>query len=676
MQSIRRTAALAFVAFLLLLSDLAGAGNFIRGTRGASIVQSCILTATCGASAYAGQTDDPTTSATAYSPSTTYAEGAWVTNGGSYFFSRKSANVNNPTSDSTYWWPATTFYYFDVTATPGSCSGSTNPATAKAAPCQTLLQAYDLLDTGGTANAPRWAVLLFKCNQQFDGGLTVSMNDGSAHGLAIIGAYGTGCTSQPEFRYDNNTARYFTGAVINVLAQGTVVRNIRINPYKTTNYGFTPGTGTFASGDTVSRASDGTRIGTVWGTPQNNRIIIKHAVDTEFYSIGEVIQTAGGAKTGTLTTGNTTRTPVSGITANAQNVRIVNVEVFDALGNGIGAGTGYPNYSSADNLYVFNTIVHDTAKWGGAGGGMQGGWGSNIKIKRTTAYNNGGNNTFSHQYYLDDLSNSEFSENYGYMTGPYGNHCLVIHGLTSDLDIHDNDCNGTQNGIGINDGYSGAWAEGFTRTLVYRNMIRNQGQYNGSGLIFDLAGIVDGKFWDNIAYNNKYVVSITNYAHTQGANLTTNNLLFAYNTIVSDATVGNDALIKVQSNTGTDITGLAVKNNIFVSKNAAQPTFNRLSTTAASAVALENNDIWNTTGRTNVITWGGTGYSASTFSGATNGNATNIQADPLFTDEAAANFILQAISTAKAAAQFITGLTADVKGVPRNASTPTMGAFE
>lgn len=634
-------------------------GKFLRGVRPGGPSTSY------GYTPDAGEIDDPLIIGTTYSTTVLYVEGNCVTpdSGTTYYYCLK-ANFNVPLSNTSYWFQANRFFYFDDINGNDANIGSTNPTTAKAAPLKTAQRIADYMDTnGGTYQASNGDVFLGIRGGMFTGGFYFLRR-------YYMGCYGTPANARPQVNFDNNTSRYQTGQTIEYMSgsDGSVCRNWKINPRFTTVYTYT-GSTTLVDGDRVQLITTGLKPGTVVGTPANLRICIILDSASTRYSNNDVIETVGGAKTCTLAA-NTNTSILGGIACTtSQNSRMTNLEVYNACGNGIGSGfTG--TRTSANGLTIKNCFVHDTCKWGATGAGIQGGWGSGIKLLNNTGKDNGVNFNGVHQFYLDDMDNAEIAYNHAYCTALYGNHAFVVHGECTNVDMHDNKADSCQNGIGINEGYGGAWYEAFTNWNVYRNIISNNGNaFGGSGLVFDLQCLVNTRIYSNIAYNNAYVVNIHQY--NTASNAIINNLTLAFNTLVSDATTGGDYFIKL---TGVTNLGIKISSNIFVTNAAGLATVSKDVAIADAEVTLNNNLIWNPN-NSNVIRWNGTTYTVVTFSGAPNGNASNIRSDPLF-NTGTNVYTLQIGSPARLLGLPIAGISTDFLGKLRSSSTPSAGCYE
>lgn len=634
-----------------------------------------------GATADAGATSDPTVSPVTWNSSTTYTQGSIVNNGAGSYYMAWYDNLNVVLTNTTYWFPITRFYYVDSAAGNDANTGDPSPSVAKAAPLQTAAKIEDYLNSGGTVNAVDGACVLFKRGQAFFGALTVTKT-------CVIGNWGTGAL--PTLSYRMNGTSNSAGSVITMAARCMTI-GVEANGDLCTMLNVNAGC-TLVDGDVVSRASDGRFSGVIKGTSTNNRIVIKFDDPANAYNANhtnssgfqlatnDVLQTAGGAHTGTLSSNSAT--PANGIVGNANNTQVLNCVIRDMVGNGTGCGsTGTRN--SADNFHVKNCFIYNTCKWSGNGAGGQGGWGSFIKVIGNTAYDNGTNGNGSHNFYLDDLDDSEFAFNWCYMTGAFGNHGLVVHGQCARLDIHDNLIEYSQSGIGLNDGYFGAWLEGYDTCNIYRNTIRFCGFYNGAGLILDIKCNTNCKYFNNLAYGCKSTIGIAPYNVSFNAANATVGLVFAYNTFVSDTTVGaGDYFFKFISVSGVSVgAGCAVRNNLIESQRNSLPTFSTDAGTSTSNIDFRNNLIYNITGYSNVIRWAGTSYTLAGWAAATgiNSNTTNVTTTNyagVFTNKAGNVYTLASGSPAKGIGVFDATIVTDITGASRSGTNPSAGCYE
>lgn len=636
-------------------------------------------TTSYGATADAGEVDDPTLAPT-WDGVTLYKQGQFVKVGSNYFVAWYDS-LNVLTSNTTYWFAITKFYCVNTSTGNDSNTGSTDPAAAIAAPLQTMVKIEDYLNNGGSVNAVDGACILWTRNQTFFGNIT---------GLktSFHGAIGTG--NRPIFKYRNITTNIFTDLVFNMSVR-TMVRNLDIVGEYITHV-TTTGTVTLVDGDVCSRASDGLFPGTVIGTPTNNRLCLRFTTLTDSIQArsgaqkvvtGDVFQTSGGTRSATCASPNTT--VIGCISSGSGSCQIHNCTIREAVGNGVGAGTTGTRNSASD-FWVRNCFIFNTCRWGGNGGGCQGGWGANDKLLYLTAYDNGTNVNGAHNFYLDDMDTCEFAYNWAYMTGAWGNHALVVHGRCDGLDIHDNLMELSQSGFGMNDGYPtialAGWYEEFSNCLFYRNVIRFCGTYNGSGLIIDLAACTGCKFFNNVCYGNKGTIGMQPYK-TNGDKARMINCTFAFNTFISDTTVGaGDYFCKVNSSYGVSVTGIIFRNNILESQRTSLPTFSTDSTTLTTDVTFDYNLIYNITGWANVMRWNGVTYSLAGWAGtgSINSNSTNVTTSSystVFVDKTTWNLKPGVSSPALLrGTPFTSVTTTDFNGVTRSATAPTVGAFE
>lgn len=621
---------------------------------------------TYGATLDAGETDDPLVDATAWNSSTSYRVGRLVSHGGAYYFAT-AASTNQQPPNTTYWWAISKFYYVDASASSGTCAGHTDPATAQSATnmCNSMVQVYDLTVTGGSVNAPRYALILLKRGDTYNGHFSLNNNDGSAHSLYLIGAWGARASARPVVQFSNNNGSFLTGTVFNNLRGGGIVRNIVIDGKNITYFSFTAGTGTFTAGDAVN--ANRTRItytdvvgvlangdsvtdtttgatGVIDNRPStpNGTAEIKTIVGT--FGAGNTIQTSGGAKSATLLTtalatgsiyenpanGQITYVPVSGanplqndtlytagmaktgtislaprylIGVTLVNGQAENLEVRNCNGNGILVGTSLTP-SSGDNAWVNNNIVHDSALVTANGAGIDQGIGNNITITNNTLYDNGNGST-THNLYMQDLTNSLIANNWMYMTEtPRGNHAVVIHGVVNGLTIRDNKMENNYNAIGVNDGY--ATAESFTNITIERNIITGTGQMswqNGGGYGMLLAGLISSTIRNNYIGNNKLGGIWFYVGASGGGDTTANNVSVYHNTIDMPATTTPLFAINFGGALGA---GFDVRNNILANRGTGSQAYaiQKSSSFTNSNLTL-NNNLYYTPSFASALLWNG-----------------------------------------------------------------------
>lgn len=605
-----------------------------------------------GATADAGQTDDPVTDATAYAGGATYARGAIVTNSGSYFMSLADANVGNATSNTTWWFALTFFYYFDPAGSDAN-TGSATPATAKASPLKTLDGWFNLIKTGGAAIAGSMAL--------FNRGGTYTGNCYTQK-ACVMGAYGSG--ARPVLTFNDHLGQGYL-QVIDMHAQ-TIVRNLAVTGNNMVTYPFTPTAGTLIAGDVVT---DGTFNATVVVAPgATGTLQVSHTAGQIFTPPATV---TSGAKTGTVNTGGNGRTLVGSFGSGSADNQVVNCTLYNCFGNGFTLGNSTPNNS--DRTQIINNIVHDTCLWGGAGSGIDGGWGTGIKIQHNTCYDNGRGVTFSHNIYVDDLDNADISYNKCYYTANYGSFGVVCHGVASNVNIHHNYILNSGNGISVADGNYGT-TESFTGFNVYSNWIVNAGTWGNSGLVFQIGSNVNCNWYDNVAYGCLGEIDIVDKLHA-GAVTNTSNLKFYQNTIDSSANINADSLFI----SGASITGLDIRNNIFYTSRSDLGIVQK-GGVPNNQVAFAYNDCY-APNRASPFDWDSVAYSlaslqAQAFGGLSGtGNIGNncISTNPTFT-AVGSDYTLQGSSPAKGTGLAGLGITTDFAG---NSFTnpPNMGAY-
>lgn len=662
--------------------------KFLKGLRGG-------LAVTYGASADAGETDDPLVDATAYSTSVIYAEGAIVSSAGAYYYSRVSGNFNQLLTNNTYWLAISNFVYVDATSGSDANTYNSNPVTAAANPVQTLNRVQDLVIAAGSpnvVNAPAKTLILLKRGDTYTGALTIKIE-------CIIGAWGSRVSGRPiiQFGFTSNTGLSFTGNTVEIQTggDGTIVRNIKITPRFTTHYGFVAGTGTMADGDRIWKQSDHTMQGTVRGALNSNRITIQWDTNTDSTTnVNSVVfETQDTLKNFTMAA-STNRTAMSGYSAQATNCRVLNCEVYNSCGNGMGSGITNSR-GSADNFYCYNVITHHHCKGGLNGAGFQGGWGANIKILHCTSYDNGtAGSIFNHNFYLDDLDNCEFAYNWCYMTVQCGNSSLVVHGECHVGWIHDNLMELSQAGLGINDGYTDiahtGWYEVMDQFTVERNIIRNCGFFGpdtDSGPALDFAALTNSVIKNNIVYGCKGYCSLATNKHTADKAFT-DNVTIAYNTLISGTYIGaGDYWLKISAFNGVAPTNIVVENNIIESQRTNVQTFSIDSGTPVANVSFNNNLIYNTTGYSTIIHWRDAGGTSTSYTlanwaatGSINSNTTNVTTTnyaSVFTNEAAGDLTLPGGSPAKGIGTPIPAITTrDFSNYNRSVTAPSAGARE
>jgi hypothetical protein len=478
-----------------------------------------------------------------------------------------------------------------------------------------------------------------------------------------MGAWSTG--ARPILQFNDHLGQGYSDTI--AMASATIVRNLKITTQNAITYPFTATAGTLNAGDVVT---DGSINGTVIVAPgATGTLQVSHA-SGQLFTVPASI--SSGAKTGTLNTGGNGRTIVNGFTSRSADNQIINCEVYNIHGNGFTLGVSVAN--SSDRTYIKNNIVHDTCMWGQAGSGIDGGWGTGIKIQQNTCYDNGRSGTFAHNIYIDDLDNFDVSYNECYMTANNGSFGVICHGIASTGNVHHNYIHECGNGIGMVDGNYGT-TESFTGINIYANKIINCGSLSGmtAGLVFQFGSMVNCNVYDNIAYGNKAEIDITDKLHA-GAVTNTNGLKFYHNTIDSSANINADSLFI----TGSNMTGLDIRNNIFYSTSSTQGIVTKSGVPNAQ-VGFAYNDCYCPNHQ--AFTWDATGYSLATLQAATltglsgtgNIGSNCISTDPLFVTNGS-NYHLQGSSPAKGTGVTGLGISTDYEGTSFT-NPPNMGCY-
>jgi hypothetical protein len=655
------------------------ASLWLGGTRtSAALAVGPPISAAHGADADAGEVDDPTL-ASAHVPNAAYYAGSMVTSGGSTYYALAS-NRDANTSDTTHWRQITNVYYFTSAGNDGNSTcnstGTTNAATAKASPCQTIGRASDLVDSSGspnTYNAPAGSLLLFNRGETFDGHLF--FQGPSSASKYIVGAYGTG--ARPIIRYAISGGSQVDGdAVVKLAGAGSpngggIVRNVTIDAQLIVVYRYTAGAGTFANGDSISQTSDGLKGGIVQEQRTfsgNTYISVIHTSPSSVMSGSVAFQTAGGAKTGTTVGAGT---QIIGINSTQPNWSAWNFTVKNTVNNGISGGT-YGDMTKAVGIVLYNGTIQDSALNGGNGAGTDILYGSNVKALHLTLKDNGSNATGGHNLYYDDIDDLELGWIYSYMTrGDRGNHCVVLHGSMNRGWLHDILMEGCQNGLGINDGYHGTNANGieyFDSFTVERIIIRNMGQFAGPGQAMDLAGLTNSVFRNILAYNNGYPVNYKDRNHTGTFPTTPSaNNVFAFCTFVGAST----STLPTVNVAGASLGATTFIDSIFESKSATTTVYAFQWDGLGTAPTNSYNNIYNPN-FSGTIRWSGSTYTVASPPSGTNANST--AAAPTFVNEGSGNFSVS--GSPKTLGTPYGGYTTDITGASRSGSAPTIGAYE
>lgn len=569
-------------------------------------------------------------------------------------------------------------YYFDATSGLDTYNGlskyvgfitngdgSQGSANAAYGPQQTAVKMFDWAVNGGSVNAVRGSGFMLARGKTLDGFMQASNNDGTFYGNLLYGAYGSGV--RPTINYKQSAAQFnanLAGAFFN--RANTLIKNVKVD----VQYSFaaTAGSivGTFADGDVITGGTSGA---TGVFTYNNAGVFQLRRTSSTNFTSGETISASGGSKTAVISAFNSAAGIV--LRDNAGGRVVSGCEVTNSLGIGVHFSS---SGSAVGSDTVTNCTISNACRLQSAGAGIDGGGtstnvynSSNLTVTNNTVYNCG-NGLLSHNMYLNNFGTSVISGNWSYMTANVGNHALVIHGICDTVTIEDNLFEYCGNGLGINDGGYGN-AEVFNNFTVRRNINRYHGQRSGQtqGLAMELAAMTNSAIYNNLSYGCKGTYSIA--ARRVSPAVLSSAVTISHETIYNCTDTFDS--IKVLG----AVTSLVIQNCIIMITSATSRILN-VDAASVAGLTIRNCVFYapNNLGATAVI-WGGATMSLAawmTLYGTANGC---LQVDPLFTNAAGDDFTLQAGSPAKLAG-YNSGITTDFDGNARNATTPSIGAYE
>lgn len=625
-----------------------------------------------GAPADAGQIDTAW-AAPAWSGSIDYVRGDKVANGGSTFFAILPVPAGTPTSNTTYWTPVSTYYYFDpvsglnsyntlsqyagfITNTDGS-QGSTNAAYG---PAQTLAKLYDYtvyLNPGNVLTAPNNSTFTLARGATHAG--FVNFGDvGAGYGTFELGAHGTG--ARPVIQFEHNALMNTSSAHgIQLKYANARASDFNLDMRNTMSFQGTA-VGTFNVGETLNAPSGATGI-FMYTVGTNIHMFRLTSFPTQF-ATGETVTgvgitaTASGA---TCVVG--TKAYPTGVIVYQTGAKVANAEIRNVLGEAINLGNsaGNANYVTIDGVLIEEACLLQYS------GAAIAGESDGASITRTTIKNGGCSNT-SHNMYFNNFRNFRIARCHSYMGSVRGNHALVLHDVCHDGIIEENLFDSCQNGIGINDGHS--TIESFTNIVVRRNINRNHGKIpgQGQGQAFELSCLVDSEFCNNLSYNCGLGYNIMAWRNTTGGDSLTTNTRFSHETIYNlNGGVRFTGTMGALPNTLQNTIIMSTGTDLLLTVDAA----------AYPKTVVRNLLLYAPNNTGNVVLWNGTYYTLANWMTAF-GNALGcINANPLFVDAAGGDFRLQAGSPAKLAG-YNSGITTDFDGNARHATTPSIGAYE
>lgn len=514
----------------------------------------------------------------------------------------------------------TRYWMAPTTATPAGSDAVAGISSA--APFATLTKLLDYTSTGGSLSAPADSGFMCKRGEVFYGTSQFNLFSGSFYGNFLLGVYGTGI--RPIIKHDNSVVASIQGATCFVNRAGARYKNLEIDVQGTTACTLTTTGTAWAVGDVITGGTSSKTGVLKYISGTSAQIAITSVTPPIQFTNNETV-TAPGGKSGVISA-------FTGITAllisNQAGHVVENCNIHDSTGNGLTTG-------GTTNLIVRNNLVERCCSTTNNGAGIDGGstTNSNPLYEYNTVKDCGASTSTSHNIYLDRLVSATIRYNKCTYSAYYGNHSLVIHGTSTDVDIYCNDFGYGNNGIGVNSGYgSGPGSptqEIFTRIRIRRNKIHDHGTLAGQtagGAVTLFSGLVDSDFTNNIAWNNiLYGIACYEGNPTSGGNVyatdsVMTNFVSQHNCVVA-STSSFSGWNGFTSGPGTTAssTGLVFQNEIYCGKasGAGNILIYKDSTLPNSAITFRNICLWNANATTpstaKVINWDGVTYNVAEF---------------------------------------------------------------
>lgn len=628
----------SFQVFVPALTDALTEGNetytlTIGGASGTGTIMEQLVpgTLTYGATADAGEVDTPWTAPT-WSDAVAYNPSDMVNNGGSKFWAIKAVPIATATSNTTYWQPVTTVYYIDadngldsyngLSHYPGyitNTDGSQGTANAAYGPWQTVEKVTYKVTVG------YWDTVAANGN-------TYPLN----HAPWVPAQAGN------MFLFKRGTtAKYIGQLQVSAwnTALGTGIGDFLFGAYGT-------GSRPLIEHNTLSARYNIDR-GIFWTNKAN--VKVRNMAFDGLYDVADP--------------GNTLHLKRTGIDPSASpNFSFVNSSVTRSGGDGLLIG------STSTYAYIKNSTFSYCGLGGhpgnGVGGGATGGLVENLTVSHC-----GVDALLTHGIYIahwDEFTvrrcDVSYSANFGINSGAHGANPLIEENY-----IHDN-----LNGIDLGSS-SYNTDQYYTGTLRIRgNIICNNGNFvagNNGNAIYTINFCTDALIANNLIYGNRGDgITVHRPTMTGFAQRPTSNVKIHNNTIHSAYATRCVRFLD-------PVTASSVRNNIMYGTHSGVDGVMQDANMVLSELTLTNNlyyfpnkanpqHVANLLGtQTTLASMQGSGYESGSLVG-----------NPLFTT-AGSDFTLQAGSPAKLAG-YTSGIALDLLRSARNATTPSIGAYE
>lgn len=323
---------------------------------------------------------------------------------------------------------------------------------------------------------------------------------------------------------------------------------------------------------------------------------------------------------------------------------IVNSVVENMAGDGVHAG-------ESEDLLIQNSVFRNNQLLGKPGGGVTGS-GRNLRILDSTFVDNGRHRILAHNIYLSSLEHALIQGNHIEGGSNLG---IVIHGMSEDVRIVDNDIFGNSNGIDISGGYPKK-TESFSRMLIERNRIHHNGmrpKEQGYGLL--LKSVIDSSIRNNVVYANRIGPLVL--ADGNPGDPASTNVTIEHNVFHSPG--------RGPSFVGAALSAIALHNNIVVALGSEGHALSKAPETPDNALTTDGN-LYHAPNLSPgaAIRWGNQRLGVGDMRTLLGLEQRGTNADPAFIDPEAGNFRLRAGSPARRS-EVPVGVLEDLSRSPR-----------